>query len=106
MVYWTQYVQGQTSIRLYLITLEVGRLSSQENSATSWATHFDTNVFSCITAIQASLPALRKSPNGGRIIFVSSGAATGGLAGWGAYNAGKAAMNSICRCVYLLYISH
>ncbi|KZV76106.1 NAD-P-binding protein [Peniophora sp. CONT] len=75
----------------------VARISSGENSASSWATHFDTNVFSCITAVQASLPALRKSPNGGRVIFVSSGAATGGTAGWGAYNAGKAAMNSICR---------
>ncbi|VDC07294.1 unnamed protein product [Peniophora sp. CBMAI 1063] len=75
----------------------VGRLGSQENSALSWADHFNTNVFSCITALHASLPALRKGPNGGRVIFVSSGAATGGVAGWGAYNAGKAAMNSICR---------
>lgn len=63
----------------------------------SWKRHFDVNFFSLVTAVKAALPYLRKSSNGGRIVFVSSGAAVKGLAGWGPYNAGKAAMNSLCR---------
>lgn len=63
----------------------------------SWKQHFDVNFFSLVTAVKAALPYLRKSSNGGRIVFVSSGAAVKGLAGWGPYNAGKAAMNSLCR---------
>ena len=31
------------------------------------------------------------------MVFVSSGAAVKGLPAWGPYNAGKAAMNSLCR---------
>jgi len=31
------------------------------------------------------------------VILVSSGAAVGGVAGWGAYNASKAALNSLGR---------
>ncbi|KAI0310802.1 hypothetical protein OF83DRAFT_828574 [Amylostereum chailletii] len=75
----------------------VGRIEDSNNSLDKWRTHFDVNVFSLLTAIKAALPSLRQSPIGGRIVFVSSGAATGGVAGWGAYNASKAAMNSICR---------
>ncbi|KAI0034070.1 NAD-P-binding protein [Vararia minispora EC-137] len=75
----------------------ISRLENPVNNAASWASHFDSNVFSFVTAIQASLPSLRKSPIGGRVIFVSSGAAVGAVCGWGAYNASKAAVNSICR---------
>ncbi|ESK96091.1 short-chain dehydrogenase [Moniliophthora roreri MCA 2997] len=63
----------------------------------AWRNHFEVNFFSLITAVRAALPALRKSELGGRVVFVSSGAATKGTAGWGPYNASKAAMNSLCR---------
>ncbi|KAK7061791.1 short-chain dehydrogenase/reductase family protein [Favolaschia claudopus] len=63
----------------------------------NWKTHFDVNFFSLIVALKHSLPALRKSALGGRVVFVSSGAAVKGTAGWGPYNASKAAMNSLCR---------
>ncbi|KAJ6515815.1 hypothetical protein C8R45DRAFT_219468 [Mycena sanguinolenta] len=62
-----------------------------------WKEHFDINFFSLITALKHTLPALRKSEVGGRVVFVSSGAAVKGTAGWGPYNASKAAMNSLCR---------
>ncbi|KAF9446935.1 NAD(P)-binding protein [Macrolepiota fuliginosa MF-IS2] len=62
-----------------------------------WKKHFDVNFFSLVTAVKTTLPHLRKSPLRGRIVFVSSGAAVKGTAGWGPYNASKAAMNSLCR---------
>jgi NAD(P)-dependent dehydrogenase (short-subunit alcohol dehydrogenase family) len=63
----------------------------------AWKAAFDVNFFSLVTAVKATLPHLRKSPIGGKIIFISSGAAVGGYAGWGPYNTSKAAMNSLCR---------
>jgi len=60
-----------------------------------WKSLFDVNFFSLVHTIQAAVPHLRETQ--GRVIFVSSGAATGGTAGWGAYSASKAAMNSLCR---------
>lgn len=63
----------------------------------SWKHIFDINFFSLVTAIKAGLPYLRESKLTGRIIFVSSGAAEKGNAGWGPYSATKAAMNSLCR---------
>lgn len=64
-----------------------------------WKDHFDVNFFSLVLALQHATPLLRESSatGGGRVIFVSSGAAVGGTAGWGPYNAGKAAMNSLAR---------
>ncbi|KAJ7754241.1 hypothetical protein DFH07DRAFT_823390 [Mycena maculata] len=62
-----------------------------------WKAHFNVNFFSLVTALKAALPALRKSTSGGRVVFVSSGAAVKGTAGWGPYNASKSAMNSLCR---------
>jgi NAD(P)-dependent dehydrogenase (short-subunit alcohol dehydrogenase family) len=73
------------------------RIGSPEISVNQWKGHFDVNFFSLITAVQAALPALRKSERGGRIVFVSSGSAVKGNQGWGPYNASKAAMNSLCR---------
>lgn len=63
---------------------------------------FDVNYFGLISLISAALPYLNTAKgNGstitGRIVLVSSGAATGGVAGWGAYSASKAAMNSLGR---------
>jgi NAD(P)-dependent dehydrogenase (short-subunit alcohol dehydrogenase family) len=63
----------------------------------AWKNNFDVNFFSLVTACKVALPFLRKSAFGGKIIFVSSGAAVKGLASWGPYNASKAAMNSLCR---------
>jgi NAD(P)-dependent dehydrogenase (short-subunit alcohol dehydrogenase family) len=67
--------------------------------ARAWRTHFDVNVFSLVTALQAAAPALRASAYGGRVVFTSSGAAVGAIAGWAPYNASKAALNSLCRTV-------
>ncbi|KAJ9126274.1 hypothetical protein QFC24_002005 [Naganishia onofrii] len=60
-----------------------------------WQTAFNVNFFSLVTMLQATTPALRQSQ--GKIVFVSSGAATGDTQGWAAYNSTKAAMNSLCR---------
>ena len=75
----------------------LGRISSSSIKTKDWHNHFNINFFSLVYSIQAALPDLRKSEFGGRIIFVSSGSAVGGLPGWGPYNASKAAMNSLCR---------
>lgn len=63
----------------------------------SWKSLFDVNFFSLIYTIQESLPKLRSSSAGGKIIMVSSGAAQKSYYGWGAYSASKAAMNSLAR---------
>ncbi|KAF9076717.1 hypothetical protein BDP27DRAFT_1312476 [Rhodocollybia butyracea] len=64
----------------------------------AWKECFDINFFSLVTTITATLPSLRESGLGGKIVFVSSGAAEGSAySGWGAYSASKAAMNSLCR---------
>ncbi|CAE7203649.1 unnamed protein product [Rhizoctonia solani] len=73
----------------------LARIDSPESTAESWKSLFDVNFFSLLHLIKAGLPLLRESR--GRVIFVSSGAATKGIAGWGAYNASKAAMNSLAR---------
>ncbi|KAG9317396.1 hypothetical protein JVU11DRAFT_1595 [Chiua virens] len=73
------------------------RVSDPTVSLDAWKHHFDVNFFSLVSAVKAALPALRASPNTGRVIFISSGAATGNTPGWAAYNAAKAAMNSLAR---------
>ncbi|KAL1747730.1 hypothetical protein HDZ31DRAFT_80292 [Schizophyllum fasciatum] len=75
----------------------IARIADPSVSLAAWRTAFDVNVFSLIIALRAAAPALRKSVGGGRVVFVSSGAANKGIPGWAAYNAAKAAMNSICR---------
>ncbi|EIW82138.1 short-chain dehydrogenase [Coniophora puteana RWD-64-598 SS2] len=75
----------------------LGRIGDLDNTLDSWRAHFEVNFFSLVTALQAALPHLRKSEQGGKIIFISSGAATGSTAGWGPYNASKAALNSLSR---------
>ncbi|KAI9001048.1 short-chain dehydrogenase [Trametes punicea] len=75
----------------------LGKIASQDVTLEQWKQHFDVNFFSLITALRAVLPELRKSTLGGRVVFVSSGAATGSTPTWGPYNASKAAMNSLCR---------
>ncbi|KAI5452537.1 hypothetical protein NCC49_000699 [Naganishia albida] len=64
-------------------------------SLNDWQTAFNVNFFSLVSMLQATAPSLRQSK--GKIVFVSSGAATGDTQGWAAYNSTKAAMNSLCR---------
>ncbi|KAF9226540.1 NAD(P)-binding protein [Gyrodon lividus] len=75
----------------------LARISDSTVALDAWKRHFDVNFFSLIIALKVALPALRSNPSTGRVIFISSGAATGGIPGWAAYNAGKAAMNSLAR---------
>jgi NAD(P)-dependent dehydrogenase (short-subunit alcohol dehydrogenase family) len=46
---------------------------------------FDINLFSIVTLVQEALPHLQKT--NGRVINISSGAATKAYRGWGAYGA-------------------
>ncbi|KAF9160763.1 hypothetical protein DFQ26_005200 [Actinomortierella ambigua] len=62
-----------------------------------WKRHFDVNFFSLVTAVTASLPALRESK--GRIVMVSSGAASKPYKGWAAYCTSKTAMNMLNECI-------
>ncbi|KAF2396198.1 NAD(P)-binding protein [Trichodelitschia bisporula] len=64
-----------------------------DSSAEDWRAGFDTNFFSAVAIVKAALPDLRVSK--GRIVFTSSGAATGAYVGWGPYGASKAAMNHL-----------
>lgn len=73
----------------------LGPIADDNVPPASWKYHFDVNFFSLIPALRVSLPALRSAR--GRVVLVSSGAAVSGLAGWGPYNASKAALNSLCR---------
>ena len=73
----------------------LGPIADESIPLAAWKSHFDVNFFSLIPALRASLPALRVAQ--GRVVFVSSGAAVNGPAGWGPYNASKAALNSLCR---------
>ena len=77
--------------------MSFGRIGAPEPdfSEDEWRKVFDINFFSLLYAVRAALPKLRESK--GRIVFMSSGAAVGGVVGWGAYNASKAGMNSLCR---------
>ncbi|KAJ3043578.1 hypothetical protein HDV00_004678 [Rhizophlyctis rosea] len=62
-----------------------------------WRKLFELNFFSGVDLIQRSLPHLRKASanGGGRIIIVSSGAATRATAGWNPYCTTKAAVNML-----------
>lgn len=64
-----------------------------DSSAEEWRAAYDVNFFSAIAMSKAALPELRKSK--GRIIFTSSGAATGAYPTWGAYGSSKAALNHL-----------
>ncbi|KAJ6115248.1 Short-chain dehydrogenase/reductase SDR [Penicillium sp. IBT 16267x] len=60
-----------------------------------WQAAFNVNFMSLVAFAKAALPALRQSK--GKIIFTSSGAATGKYRGWGIYAATKAAMNNFAQ---------
>jgi len=61
----------------------------------AWRRSLHVNVLGPVMLIQAALPSLRES--GGRVINVSSGAATKVMVGWSAYCVTKAALNHINR---------
>ncbi|KDE05880.1 hypothetical protein MVLG_03823 [Microbotryum lychnidis-dioicae p1A1 Lamole] len=84
----------------------LGKISSMAGRLAEHKALFDTNYFSLVSLISHALPFLNERANkdlqegeeiSGRIVMVSSGASTGGVAGWGAYSASKAAMNSLAR---------
>ena len=62
-----------------------------------WERVISTNVTANRRLIRAFDPWLRRS-SAGRAIFVTSGAAEGGLAYWGAYAASKAALETLVSC--------
>lgn len=64
-----------------------------DSSVEDWRSAYDVNFFSYLALAKASLPPLRESK--GRLIFVSSGAATNGYSTWGAYGSSKAAINHL-----------
>lgn len=69
----------------------VGRVA--EARAEEWRAAFDVNFFSYVAFVQAAAAELRRT--GGRVVFTSSGAASGAYAAWGAYGASKAAVNHL-----------
>lgn len=89
-----QYIDG---LVLNAATIDPLCRIGDRTPLSAWHSHFDTNFFSLVVALKAALPALRETELGGRVVFVSSGAAVKGIPGWGPYNASKAAMNSLCR---------
>lgn len=56
---------------------------------------FETNVVAPLALVQAMTPALRAA--GGLVVNITSDAACGGYAGWGAYGATKAALELLTR---------
>ncbi|PLW41963.1 hypothetical protein PCANC_11094 [Puccinia coronata f. sp. avenae] len=76
-------------------TIKFERIDDAKSTLQSWKEVFDVNFFSLVSILKHSLVHLRNSQ--GKVVFVSSGAAVGGIASWGSYNATKAAMNSLCR---------
>ncbi|KAF3901911.1 hypothetical protein ABW21_db0205224 [Orbilia brochopaga] len=59
--------------------------------AVAWETAYRVNLLSGVELVRACLDELKKV--NGRVVMVSSGAATGIYTGWGAYGSSKAAMN-------------
>ncbi|KAI9353403.1 hypothetical protein DFJ73DRAFT_828479 [Zopfochytrium polystomum] len=71
----------------------IARLADVE--AAQFMRLMDVNVGSVVAFAKEALPALRRA--GGKMIFVSSGAATSAYSGWGPYCASKAALNMLCE---------
>ncbi|PWN51365.1 NAD(P)-binding protein [Violaceomyces palustris] len=91
-------IQKWSRLDALILNAGIANLSKiQDLTAESFAHQLSVNTVSLITTVRAALPYLKKAEPQGRVVFVSSGAAVGATAGWCAYNATKAAMNSICR---------
>ena len=78
-----------------------GKITSPQLNVDAWKNHFDVNFFSQVDALRTIIPWMHMNEGDikGRVVFVSSGAATGNIYGWAPYNASKAAVNSLCRQV-------
>jgi NAD(P)-dependent dehydrogenase (short-subunit alcohol dehydrogenase family) len=63
--------------------------------------HFAVNVFGVLYGSQAYAQHVREREGGGVLINISSGAAWGGYAGWGAYCMGKAAVDRLSETLAL-----
>ncbi|KAK3941936.1 hypothetical protein QBC46DRAFT_381314 [Diplogelasinospora grovesii] len=66
-------------------------------SIEEWKALYDANFFSALALVKEAIPHLRASK--GRIVFTSSGAATGAYTSWAAYGSSKAALNSLAQHV-------
>jgi NAD(P)-dependent dehydrogenase (short-subunit alcohol dehydrogenase family) len=83
----------------------IGTTASQAGKLEAYKALFDINFFSLVSILTHAIPFLNASDSkpstgdniSGRVILVSSGAATGGTPAWGAYSASKASMNSLGR---------
>lgn len=73
----------------------VARLEDSDPAA--WSQVVDVNLKGVYHAIHAAIPHMRKQ-GGGRIVNLSSGAATSALEGWSHYCATKAAVLLLTRC--------
>ncbi|KAJ4298515.1 hypothetical protein N0V88_003545 [Collariella sp. IMI 366227] len=69
----------------------------EDASIEEWKKLYDANFFSALALTKETIPHLRATE--GRIVFVSSGAATSAYTAWGAYGSSKAALNSLARHV-------
>ncbi|MFB0976519.1 MAG: SDR family oxidoreductase [Myxococcota bacterium] len=70
-------------------------------SADAFREHIDINLAGVFLGSQAYIHHVRETGAGGVLINVSSGAAWGGYAGWGAYCAGKAGVALLTQCIAL-----
>lgn len=66
-----------------------------ETDPEKWQYNLAVNVMGPLMMIQSAIPHLR--PQNGRVINISSGAATRGIPGWAGYCASKGALNQINR---------
>jgi len=70
----------------------------EKSDPAGWDKAIDVNVKGVYHGLHAAYPAMKE--NGGVIINMSSGAATGALEGWSHYCASKAAVLSLTRCAH------
>lgn len=61
----------------------------------------DANVWGLLASARAAVPQMASRPDGGRIVFWSSGSAHGGSPGYGVYAATKAAAVSLAKTLAL-----
>lgn len=73
---------------------DVGPVAETPNAA--WRRTLDVNLFGTVNVTRAALPHLRRA-NGGSIVNLSSCYALTGRAGWGQYDASKAALIAFTR---------
>ena len=74
-----------------------------ESDPDAWSQVVDINLKGVYFGIRAALPSMLQQKSG-RIINISSGAATNALAGWSHYCATKAGVLSLTRCVHKEYV--